>query len=77
MTFDEIIRKQNQWKEFTATPIGRTFDRYERLMAYAYQQDAKFEYTDRGYRSAKDSWLKADEAREQLLELLGFKEPNQ
>jgi hypothetical protein len=72
MTVEQMVRRQRAWKEFTDTPIGAAFQRYERHREEAHRLDARVEYLDMGFNSAKEAWKRSDESRIAFLRLLGF-----
>lgn len=65
---------QRRWNEFIATPIGAAFAKYEYAHARAWQKDTELVYTDRGDKSVKEAWKASDQARSELLKLLGYEE---
>lgn len=70
------IERQQRWKEFTSTPIGMAFAKFENLHAMAWQKDTALQFNQGfgGEKSTNEAWKKSDEARKDLLKLLGYED---
>lgn len=67
--------RQSKWQQFAATPIGAAFEKFERYHAWAWQKDTQLSFEACGEKSVKEAWKLSDQARRELLKLLGYEEP--
>lgn len=68
------LTNRKRWEEFVATPIGKAFARFENLHGTAWQKDTEMGYQGYSDKAAKEAWKRSDEARRELLKLLGYEE---